>query len=220
MKSPIEHWSFALRLIAVVGALSLINYLLLPWEASINLMRENGLIEYITILVYYLALATLWLFAPPKLTRGTIITISVLLLACAARELDLHKALFGMSILKLNFYRHYATGNQIAVALLIMLPVFTSIGFLLIRHGRWLLDGVRCRQPAAITVMSTLALLVALKILDRSLGLAAKFGDYLAPLALKALVLSIEEPFELLLPLLSMVAVIQAQRGARSTSAY
>ena len=136
MRSSIDHWGFALRCIAAVAALGLINSVLLPWQISLDLMSEGGPIENVTIVLYYIALLVLWTCTPPTLPRLSCAAISIVLLACAARELDLHTALFGMSILKANFYRKYASGFQIAMALLIIFPVLLSVGFLLMRHGR------------------------------------------------------------------------------------
>jgi hypothetical protein len=210
MKSPIYHWDFSLRFIATVAALTLINALLLPWQTSIDLMQEGGLIENATIVDYYIAVAVLWLYTPPQLPRLSRIAISILLLACAARELDLHKAMFGMSILKINFYRYFATGPQIGVALLVISLLLFAVAYLLFQHGRWLQEGIRTRQPTAITVMSMVMLLIFLKILDRSLGIAKELGGYAAPLFLMAIEQSLEEVLEMVLPLLVVIAIVQA----------
>ena len=214
MRSPIDHWSFALRIIAAVAAIGLINSLLLPWESSLELMREGGPVENTTVIVFYIALAVLWTFTPLELPRLSCAAISILLLACAARELDMHIALFGMSILKSNFYRKFATGQQIAVALLIIFPVLLSVVYLLIRHGRWLLNGVRQRVPTAVTTMSIIGLLVFVKLLDRALGVVEELGGQAPPIALRAMQLSLEEPLETVLALLVMVAIAQAWRTA------
>lgn len=175
-------------------------------------MREGGPVEIVTVAIYYLALLVLWTCMPPALPRLSGIAISILLVACAAREMDLHTALFGMSILKTNFYRNFATGPQIVTAFLMIFPVFLSVGFLLVRHGRWLLNGVRRQNPAAITVMSIPVLLVLVKILDRSLGLVEELGGYVAPLHFRAMQLSLEEPLEMALALLAIIAIAQAWR--------
>lgn len=210
MRSPIDHWSFALRIITAVAAIGLINSFLLPWQSSVDLMREGGLVENTTVVLFYIAVTVLWTFTPPTLPRLSCAAISILLLACAARELDMHIALFGMSILKANFYRKFATGPQIAVALLIIFPVVLSIVYLLIRHGRWLLNGVRDRTPTAVTTMSIIGLLVFVKLLDRALGMVEELGGQAAPIALRAMQLSLEEPLEGVLALLVMVAITQA----------
>lgn len=211
MKLPFDDWTFSLRLIAAVAAVGAINVLLLPWETSDALVREGGLIEIATVLFYYLALMVIWL-GTPDLDRVSRVAISLLLLACVAREMDLHSALFGVSILKSNFYRHYATPAQIAGALAIIFPVLLSIGFLLKRHGRWLLDGVRRRRPVQVTIFSIMLTLVVAKLLDRLLAFAAPFGGEGARLVARAIQLPLEEPLESLLPLLVIVAVVQHWR--------
>lgn len=212
---PIDHWAFSLRLIAAVAVLGLINAVLLPWDTSLGLMNEGGPIEIATVVFYYLAVLVLWTCAPPALSRPTFIAVSIVLLAAAAREMDLHIALFGMSILKANFYRKFATGTQIAVALLIIFPVLFSAGYLALRHGRRLLAGARRRDTTAVTITSLFALLVLVKILDRSLGMVEEIGGYAPPLALRAMQLSLEEPLEMLMPVLVVIAIAQAWRANR-----
>lgn len=218
VKLPIDDWTFSLRFIGAVAALGLINSVLLPWETSLELMGESGLVENLTVAVYYFAVLVLWTCAPPALPRSSCIAISIVLLASAARELDLHIALYGMSILKANFYRKFATGSQVTVALLIIFPVVLSIGFLLMRHGRWLMNGARRRIPTAVTTLSIFVLLPLVKILDRSLGIVQELSGHAPPLPLRAMQLSVEEPLEMVLGLLVIIAIAQAWRTDRSDS--
>jgi hypothetical protein len=218
--SPIGHWAFSLRLIAACALLGLVNSFLLPWETSLSLMNEGGPVEIATVVFYYVAVLVLWTCAPAAMPRSSWVAVSIVLLACAAREMDLHIALFGMSILKANFYRKFASGPQIAVALLIVFPVLLSAGYLAVRHGRWLLAEARRRNPTAVTVASLFVLLVLVKILDRSLGMVEEIGGVAPPLSLRALQLSVEEPLEMVLPLLVVIAIAQAWRaGGRHCAA-
>ena len=217
MQSSIYHWSFSIRFIIVVGILSVVNTLLFPWEATLEWMIEGGIVENATIFMYYLALASLWLFPPRALTRMAIAAISLLLIAAAARELDLHKAMFGMSILKTNFYRGYASGTQIAAALLILLPIFAAMIYLALSYGRRLMKSVKVRDPAAVTVATTFVFLVLLKIFDSfigfiggQLGKPGEIWGYTTPGGL--ITMALEESLELALPLLVVIAVIQARK--------
>lgn len=213
MKFPIHHWAFSLGLIAAAAIVGLIGSVLLPGQMMVELAREGGEIETATVLFYLLALIVLVLRAPSKLDRSSRIAIGLLLAASAARELDLHSALFGISILKSNFYRYYATAPQIVVALLIILPVLLSAGFLLRRHGRWVLDSARRRWPAAVTTMSILLMLPIVKLLDRSLAIVTDFGIDVSSVTMRAVQLSLEEPLEMLLPLLVIIAIVQQRRA-------
>lgn len=222
MQSPLHHRSFAFRFIAVAGFLSILNTLLFPWEFTLEWMREGGIVENVTILAYYLALASLWLFPPRALSRFAIGAVSLLLVAAAARELDLHKAAFGMSILKTNFYRHYASGPQIAAALLTLVPILGAMAYLALRYGRPLIRAARAGQPAATTVAGMLVFLVLLKIMDSAIGLIGErlsapgeIWGYTTPAGL--ITMAMEESLELALPLLVVIAVIQA-RGERIAS--
>lgn len=217
MQSTIHNRGFAFRFIAVVGFLSVLNTLLFPWESTLEWMREGGIVENVTILAYYLALASLWLFPPRALSRFAIAAISLLLVAAAARELDLHKAAFGMSILKTNFYRNYATGPQIAAALLTLLPIIGAGAYLAVRHGRALIRATRAGQPAAVTVAGMFVFLVLLKVMDSAIGMIGErlsapgqIWGYTTPAGL--ITMALEESLELALPLLVVIAVIQARR--------
>ena len=86
------------------------------------------------------------------------------------------------------------------------------------RHGRWLLDGTRRRIPTAVTTSSIFILLPLVKILDRSLGVVQELGGYAPPLPLRAMQLSVEEPLEMALGLLVIIAIAQAWRTDRSDS--
>lgn len=218
MKLPIDDWAFSLRFIASFAVLGITNAVLLPWETSLQFMSEGGPIENATVVFYYIALLVLWTCAPRAVPRSSLAAISIVLIACAARELDLHIALFGLSILKANFYRKFATGTQIFIALLIILPVLFSVGFLVVHHGRWLLNGTRCRIPTAVTILSIFVLLVVVKILDRSLGMVQELSGYAPPLPLRVLQLSLEEPLEMVPPMLVIIAITQAWRTGRSDS--
>jgi hypothetical protein len=217
MRSSIYHWGFSLRFIIVVGLLSIVNTLLFPLEKTLEWMIEDGIVENATIFMYYLALASLWLFPPQALTRIGVAAVSLLLVAAAARELDLHKAMFGMSILKTNFYRSYASGAQIAGALLILLPIFAAIIYLTMGYGRRLMKSVKARDSAAVTVATTFVFLVLLKIFDSAIGIIGeqlgKPGEIWGYTTAGGLVtMALEESLELALPLLVVIAVIQARR--------
>lgn len=215
MKFSIHHWAFALGLIAVAATIGLTGSLLLPGQMMDELAREGSEIENATVLFYLLALIVLVLRAPANLDRTSRVAIGLLLVAGVARELDLHSALFGMSILKSNFYRHFATAPQIVVALLIIFPVVLSAGFLLRRHGRWVFDSARRRWPAAVTTMTILLMLPVVKLLDRSLAIVTDFGIDVSSVTMRAVQLSLEEPLEMLLPLLVIIAIVQQRRATQ-----
>lgn len=216
MRLRVENWAFSFTLAAAVAVIGLIGFTLLPLETSKDLTREGGLIDNTTVVLYFVALAVLWLRTPPGLNRLGRIAISIVLLACVARELDLHIALFGMSILKTNFYRRFATRSQIVVALLLIFPVLLSIGYLLIRHGRWLLSGMRRRWPAAMTTWSIFLLLVLVKILDGLKRFASELGVDGATFPVQMIQTSMEEPLEMILPLLVIIAIVQQWHGMES----
>lgn len=219
---PIDHWSFSIRFIVAVAILTVINCFLFPWKVTLDLMIEGGIVENVTILAYYLTLASLWLFPPRAMSRLAILASSLLLLAAAARELDLHKEMFGMSMLKTNFYRDFASGTQIAIALLILLPVFLSIFYLAFAYGKRLITAVRSKNAAAVTVLSMFVFLVLLKIFDSAIGMIGaalsppgEIWGYTTPMGL--ITMALEETLELILPLMIIIALIQDRRAQAMT---
>lgn len=221
MNSPLHHWSFCLRFIAVVTVLTVFNCLIFPWEDTLAWMREGGVVENFTILMYYVALAALWLFPPVVLSRLTIGAGSLLLLAAAAREMDLHKAMFGMSILKTNFYREYASGPQIAAALMVLLPILVAGGYLFFSYAKPLLRAAKAREAAAFTLVTSFVFLVLIKAFDSVIGFIGtmletpgQIWGYTTPAGL--ITMALEETLEMIWPLMFVIAILQAKRQQSS----
>ena len=181
-----------------------------------DVLEEGGQVEAATIWFYLVASATVLLAAPPAMNRLDKAAIALLLLACAAREADLHVALFQVSILKSSFYLRHGTPGQIAVALCIVLPVLLSLLLLLRRHGAlWLAAPSRWRAPV-VTVMTFAVLMLVSKVFDRlpALMVEHRILEAVPPLTRNVL-LALEEVLELALPLLAILAVVQGRLQAR-----
>lgn len=204
------HWVLALGLVAAFSVAAAVIGLALPAPLAGSLVEEGGPVESSTIVLYLVAVAAL------AFRRGSIgwpdkAALAVVLLACAAREADLHKDLFGMSILKARFYTDFAAPWQIAVALGAMLPVGVAVWWLLVARRRaWFVRPARW-TPAVATAVAFIAVLVLSKVLDRlpdtlvGWHLVTSLSEP-ARLFLQAW----EELLELALPVLALCGIVQA----------
>lgn len=185
--------------------------LLVPQVIPLQFLQESGFVERSTVWVYGAAVLCV-LICHGRAAALDAVSASILLLAMAMRELDLHSALFGISILKSRFYID-APWWQIAVALTILLPIVASGVWLAKRHARrWLAPLSRWNGP-----MVTLALLVGAtvfaKIADRTPASLGEWGvQQYVPQGLLYVLLSLEEILEWTLPALAIVAALQVRR--------
>ena len=166
----------------------------------------------LTLYLFVAAALTVVLARLPLPTLDKL-AVGLLLLACAAREADLHVALFEVSILKASFYHRHAAPSQIAVALTILVPVALALLLLLKRHGSlWLGAPGRWRAPV-VTVATFFALMVLTKVFDRLPALLVEMRIVEAmPAAARNVLLALEEVLELALPVLAMLAVLQGRQ--------
>lgn len=201
-------------------ALAVVVGLLIPAWLSPDLLTEEGLVERSTLWVYGLAVACALLVRWPAMPRRDMAATGLLLLAMAAREADLHKALFGTSILKSRFYLDATELLPVLTALALLLPIVLAGVWLLVRHGRrWLRAPARWSAPM-VSVTVLVGAMVFAKVMDRSPVTLDQFGLLQhTPQALLYVMLALEEILEFALPLFAIVAMLQCrllgQRGHR-----
>ena len=209
--SGLSSGKASLVLAAVFALAALAIGLLTPNVMPSGFLEEGGPVENGTIFLYLASVACVIMTRMPGLTRTDKLALCVVLLSLAAREADLHKAMFGISILKARFYNRYGSLEQIVVAVVTLLPALLSMLWLIRRGARRWWDAVVSRRAPALTLMTFLVIIVLAKAFDRtpvtlvSTGLMAS-----VPATMRTLLQSFEEIFELMLPLLVMLAVIQS----------
>lgn len=210
MNHPFLQPLFAARLACLVVFVGVLSWAMLPTAATLEMLEEQGPIENATVLLWYLAIIVLWALRPHTLSRRTALAIQWVMMAMVARELDLHKNLTGMSMLKIRFWTGNTPLESKLIAFCILAPLLYALFYLATRYWRWLRTGVSRLDILACTVGTFFAAIVVSKTADRSLGILTEWSGYVAPASLAALVQSIEEPLEMLLPVLIIVAVAQA----------
>lgn len=191
---------------ATVGALT-------PAVFPEDLFSEGGPIETLTLLAYALAVVAVMMAPSHAVGRIDKLATCIVLAAFAAREMDLHSAMFGTSILKARFYNRDGTAPQIVGALMVLLPIFASIGWLIAKHGAQWLRALRERQPAAVTFLVFMVSLVVAKLSDRAPDTLS--GWHLpVSMTVRHIMQGIEESLEMYLPVFVAIVVWQAARQA------
>jgi hypothetical protein len=190
----------------------------IPEVVSIDVLEEAGPIEVSTIYLYLAVAVFVALAAGPSLTPLDRGALAIVLLGLAAREADLHLAMYGVSILKSAFYFRHATGPQILGALAVLLPIVVSAAWLAKRHAwRWRLPPSRWQAPA-VTLATFMVVIVLTKVLDRLPDTLLALGTPSVPVRLRTIFFAIEEILEMSLPLLVALAVVQDRAASPQPS--
>ena len=186
--------------------------LLIPQWISPEILAEDQLVEDGTLWVYGLAVACALLLRWPGMPRRDMAAAGLLLVAMAAREADLHKAMFGMSILKSRFYLDATSPWPVLAALGVLIPIVVAGLWLLTRHGhRWLQSPRQWNAPM-VSVSTLVLLMVFAKVMDRTPATLGEMGLLQqVPQTLIYLMLSLEEILEFALPLFAAVALLQCR---------
>lgn len=199
----------AVHVLAAALAGALVLWLTLPAEELSMLVEEGGPIERPTVWLYLLAALAAWYLRSPTDDPRTTLAVSGLLLAFGARELDLHKAWDGASMLRVSFFSGDAPLDVKLVMLLVVLLLARWAGHLLLRHAPRVLRGAAQRDPAATSVVVFLAALVLVSVLDRSASVLAQRFDVHVGASVGTLLRALEEVAELVLPLIALLAMCQ-----------
>jgi hypothetical protein len=200
-------WVLALAVVAAAVAIGLA----IPRWLPLGIVSEGGAIESATLWAYLTAVLGICLLRWPAASWRDVAAACVVLLAMAAREADLHIALYGISILKSRFYLD-ASLQQILGALAVLLPIAMSACWLLYRYmSSWLRPPSRWSVPAT-TVALMIGLMVVAKVFDRTPALLGAWREQV-PAALLHVMLALEEVVELSLPLFALLAMAQCRIG-------
>lgn len=183
-----------------------------PPAVTAWLYSEAGPFEILSAWLWLLLGAIVLLCS--SMQRRTGMASCAVAMLMAARELDMHKQLFGESFIKIHFYRSTDTplpdkllGGSLLLALLALL-IYLFIK--LVRHLRH-----HEVDTSSLLLLSGLALGVGSKILDR---LNAQLHDLflfdLSPPA-QQMVMIMEESLEMTVPLLLITALLTYRRTLR-----
>lgn len=217
MPSLIRPWwrqpYFALQFACVTAGAAALFAILATRATVLGVMTEEGPIEWLTARLYFFAAGSVWLMRSESVPVRVRVMLTIVLLAFAGREMDLHKAFTGISVLRLSFYFGEVPIGQRIGSAAVLAPVAVS----LLGIARWtgpLVARLRRQEAAAVTVATFVGALVLAKIADRTVNvLAEDFSIRIAP-RLQGVFLAVEEVLELCLPCLACLACAQASEDA------
>lgn len=200
--------SLALRPGASVGlalaflGLAHLVWAVLPAPATMALMSEHGPVEGLNAALYVVAAVLIVAWRRPEDDGRLWVSLVVVMLAFAAREMDWHKAFTGTSVLKFSFVLRDGQPLHRVVAAVVLLPVALACAYLVVRQGPSVLRGLRRGDPVAVTVLTFAVTLVVGKVADRAPALLAEEYGIVLSATVRAWQSAIEEVMELALAFL------------------
>jgi len=184
-----------------------------PAEVVHYLYSEQGPYETFSAWLWFL-LAALTLLSTPLHMR-TRLAAAFAALLMGARELDLHKALFGTSFIKVPFYKSASIPLQDKLlGGLLLLGIIALLVYLV----RALLTHLRRRGPGdapTLLLLIGLVLGMASKVLDRFSSQMHELFSIDVSATTRLLVVSLEESLEMTLPLFFILALLTLRRRGR-----
>jgi hypothetical protein len=153
---PSRWLALALPLGAALAALLL--WLLLPTDEVRRLTAEGGPVERPTEWLWFAMAALFAAAASTRLDAASRAALVVMMLAFGAREMDLHKAYTGKSVLKVSFYLGEAPWRHKLIAIVVISLVAAALLVLLLRHARGVWQRFRHGDAAATREITTIAI--------------------------------------------------------------
>jgi hypothetical protein len=195
-------------LCALTLLLAGVAWAVFPTEAILHWTREGGPIENLTVALYLLAAAAL-AAASAKLPRRLGLVLAATMLAFAARESHWHQDFTGTSMLRVSYYLGPAPLAHKLAALAVLLPVLGGLGWLARGVARRVRQGGMGLGAVNIAAWTFLLVMVLSKVADRSVALLVEDFGLAGAAGWRALQVAIEEPLEMMLPVVVLVALLQ-----------
>lgn len=189
----------------LTAILAIFLWLLLPSEDVMHILREGGPIEGLTEKMYFLLAVSLWLSPRQAGELRVTLALTILLLAAGAREMDLHKAFTGYSVLKVSFYLQDRPLLPKLIAFFFIFLIAVAALYLLRMHGLSLWKRFHQHEPVASGLFIFFVTMIITKILDRSINLLAEDFNIYSSEGTLVLVSALEETVEMSLPMIAAV---------------
>ena len=200
-----------IALAALLGSLLL---LLVPMDRLSDWTSEEGFFEQASWIGYLVAGAACLLML--RRCAALYVPAALVLFAMCARELDMHSRFTTDSMLKSRYYlKVKAPLMEKLLAGTVVLALAAVVIYLLMRYLPLLRRRLRERAPEAVSLGAAGIVLVCTKLVDRLPGiLKHDYGIGLSELA-RHLAMALEEPMELMIPLLVLLALLQVRLTRR-----
>lgn len=197
----------SLLLIFLYIGISLHTAFTAPLVVTEYLFSEEGAYEVFSPLLWFV-LAFLCL-VKLKLQFSTRILSALAALMLGLREMDLHKSLFEMSFIKTNFYKSpdIALTDKLLGFTLLMVMIYVLVA-LAKRFYKVLRNIKQDLDISYIYVVFTIGIAALSKVLDRMTSQLNELFDIQLIRSTQVAIMTAEESFEMLLPVLLIVAVL------------
>ena len=218
MMQPSPFISVYMALLTSLAAL--ICWWVLPSADMLEFVAENGMIETLTVIGYACAILFV-IFACTQMKGSTRWAVVIMLAYMCMREMDLHKSVSGVSILKSRFWlgSHVPVTDKV-LAILILLPVIWMLFHFIRNHARTFFRELFNKEGHAITILVFFIVLAVSKCIDRSLNVLTELYEMHFTDWLVAFQVSQEEYLECLLPVLIMVACWQYMQRRKGLAGF
>lgn len=199
--------SISLLLIFIYIGISLHTAFTAPLVVTEYLFSEKGAYEVFSPLLWFV-LAALCL-VKVKFQFSTRILSALAALMLGLREIDLHKRLFEMSFIKTNFYKSpdIALTDKLLGFALLMFMIYILVA-LAKRFYKVLRNIKHDFDISYMYIVLTVVIAALSKILDRITAQLNELFDIQLIRSTQLAIMTVEESFEMLLPVLLIVAVL------------
>lgn len=190
-----------MALVAASALVALVIGLTLPLPALEGLLKEGGFVENATVVVYAFAVLAIWRVRVPDFDRASAVAGAVVLTACVAREISLRRWILEAG--EGSFCCAAEVSASLAVIVLAALAVATF--YLVRRHAAQVWRDLLRLRPVAMTLFAIFLITALSQLFDR-------LPHFVTGLSVRStlVALSFEEIFELTIPVLVIVAALQA----------
>ena len=195
--------SLPMALVAASALLALIIGVALPPPVVEGVLKEGGLVENATVVVYAFAMLAIWLVRDPHFDRASAVASTVVLTACVAREISLRRWIIEAG----DGTFCCAVETSASLAVIVVLALALASAWLVRRHAAQVWRGLLRRRPVPTTLFAIFCATALSQFFDR---LPALLSGQSLPVRSALVALSLEEILELIIPALVIVAAFQA----------
>lgn len=188
-----------------------------PPQRVIELMGEEGPVERLTAIGFFLLAPLVWLLRRRGDPGATLAALAAVFIAFGAREMDWHKVWTGTSVLRVSYYTGPAPMQHKLIALAALAVVVLALGRLVLRHARPTWQALRRGEPVAVSVAVFIATIVLAKGLDRSYSILTEDFGWPLTIGVQAAIVAVEECLELTLILIALLGLWQNRMRSPET---
>ncbi len=193
-----------IAVVPCIVVVSLVILSFLPEEQVVSLIRENGLVELLTVVIYAVVISCLALLSLQRKETKPLAASGMVLLLCL-RELDFHSRFTTMGIFKTKFYVSPEVPlPEKAIVSIVVLGLLAAVLVFIRQYRKDFFRGLQKKDTSMIAVACGLGCAVLSKMLDSMSHLFRPLFFWYNPAIMSR---AIEETLELAIALFFLVAI-------------